>query len=101
MQRVSFPDFTAFSADAFWKSGGIFLSCQIIGTGWTRLASLPACLLPTFTQHSRWHRLRVSIQWLIVAMPATMNPMIPIRSLAIPSNLLFSIAVPRFLPLKR
>ncbi len=56
MQRVSFPDFTAFSADAFWKSGGIFLSCQIIGTGWTRLASLPACLLPTFTQHSRWHQ---------------------------------------------
>src|SRR5260370_27869183 len=55
MRRVSFPDFTAFSADAFWQSGGIFLSCQIIWTGWTCLASLPACLLPTFTQLSRWH----------------------------------------------
>src|SRR5260370_11896947 len=55
MRRVSFPDFTAFSADAFWQSGGIFLSYQIIWTGWTCLASLPACLLPTFTQLSRWH----------------------------------------------
>jgi hypothetical protein len=24
MRRVSFPDFTAFSADAFWKSGEYF-----------------------------------------------------------------------------
>src|SRR6266481_3065785 len=55
MRRVSFPAFTAFSADAFWTSGGIFLSCQIIWTDWTCLASLPAWLLPTFTQHSRWH----------------------------------------------
>jgi hypothetical protein len=58
--RVSFPDSTAFSADAFWKSGGIFLSCQIIWTGWTGLASLPAWFLPTFTQLSRWHRREAS-----------------------------------------
>src|SRR5947209_17684143 len=55
MRGLSFPDCFAFSADAFWKAGGISLPCQIIWTGCTCLASLPACLLLSFTQHSLWH----------------------------------------------
>src|SRR2546421_342712 len=40
----------------FWKSRGISLPYPIRWTGWTSLASLPACFLPTFTQDLGWHR---------------------------------------------
>jgi hypothetical protein len=52
MQGVSFPDFTDFSADAFYEPGSISLSCQIIWTDPTCLTSLLACILCLFTQLS-------------------------------------------------
>ena len=50
MQGVSFPDFTDFSADAFYEPGSISLSCQIIWTD-PYLSHLSARLhtLPLYT----------------------------------------------------